>query len=87
MARRTTKKAEPFTFVFEGKRYQINQPYKAQAATLILTDGKILEVKSWKVSFPFEAAPERIQTFDPQQQAAAQLAEAPGTFLAELVEK
>jgi hypothetical protein len=86
-ATRATKKAKPFTFTFEGKLYEIKKPYQAQAATLVLTDGKILQVKFWKVSSPFEAAPESVEPFDPEQQAAATLAEAPNTFLAELVEE
>jgi hypothetical protein len=81
------KKVDPFDFTFEDKNYVIKQPYNAQPATLILSDGKILQVRTWAF-LPTEPIDPQVSTFDPNTQPAAELVKVKkGAFLAELVEK
>lgn len=86
MARKQKQQeVKPFTFVFEDKTYRIAEPYDGKPTTLVLSDGKIVEVRMWRLVYPMEPKPEKIETFDPQQQDAAQLAQEKNGFFAELV--
>ena len=83
---RRKKKDESFAFTFEGRKYVIQRAYKAQPATIVLSDGKILQVRVWKL-LPVEPQPHQIETFDPAMVSAAELAQEKEGFLAELVER
>jgi hypothetical protein len=82
---RKAKKEETFDFTYEGKRYVIRHPYQAQPATLVLSDGKILHVRQWKL-VPTEPQPDMVGTFDPEKIIPADLAREQGGLLAELAE-
>jgi hypothetical protein len=83
--RRRTAQPQTFEFEYQGKRYIIRSRYEGQHATLYTTDGQILHVRTWKLGVPFSPEPYQVETFDPQQQTAAELAAAAESgFVAEL---
>jgi hypothetical protein len=86
-ARKSAKKSE-FEFTFEGKKYIIRPrqgqaAYQCQHATIVLSDGKILDVRVWKI-LQMEPQAEAIEIFDPEQRPAAEIAEERRAYLAEL---
>lgn len=58
MPRGKRKAVEPYVFLFENRRYQMDQNnesderYNGGHATIVLTDGHILTVTTWIISYP-----------------------------------
>lgn len=84
--RKTRNKKEDFSFEFEGKLYRIKQPYSGEPATFVLSTGKILHVRVWRLGFPMQPEKPDIETFDPECTPATDVAIQVGGFFAEFVE-